>query len=95
MRLANAAVMPREKAKLTDVALWNRGASVKSQADTMPPINIEEGGKFLLSQGQCGWNLVVRHVETLRKSGYPSITSVSFGLVRGGDALNMLTMGTK
>ncbi len=39
-------------------------------------------GFFLLSNRQCHRELVVRHVEALRESGYPSITDVPFGLVR-------------
>ena len=29
--------MPSEKARLMEVALWNRGGSVKNQGETMPP----------------------------------------------------------
>jgi hypothetical protein len=38
MKLADATAIPREEARLMQVALWNRGAPVKSQTDTMPPM---------------------------------------------------------
>ena len=41
MRAADITAMPRAKAKLMEVAVWNRGAPVKIQEDTMPPMLIE------------------------------------------------------
>ena len=38
MTAADEAAMPSEAARLTDVAVRNRGGSVKSHGDTIPPM---------------------------------------------------------
>jgi hypothetical protein len=35
---ADEAAIPSETARLIEVALWNRGGSVKNQGDTIPPM---------------------------------------------------------
>jgi hypothetical protein len=41
MRPAHVAAIPSEKARLMQVAVWNRGGVVNSQVETMPPTLVD------------------------------------------------------